>query len=102
MIRETNFQIKIRTLFRVAALNKINPISSLANKVPNSIGETVANVQNVQPPDTGTRSVLLTTAWVGLHTTESRCFRVRALLDQESIFSFISESFDQALHTKRQ
>jgi len=87
----------------VAVLNDINPISPIVNKVPlNTIDETVANVQNMQPPDTGTPSVLLATAWIDLHMTEGRCFRVRALLDQGFIFSFISESLGQALRTNRQ
>jgi len=52
----------------------------------NAIGEAVADVQNVQPPDTETPSVFLATACVDFHTTEDRCFR--ALLDQGSTFYF--------------
>jgi len=46
--------------------------------------------------------VLLATAWVDLCTPEGRCFKVRALLDQGSTVSFISESLCQTLRTKRQ
>ncbi|XP_029172968.1 uncharacterized protein LOC114941934 [Nylanderia fulva] len=47
-------------------------------------------------------TVLLATAWVDIHTSEGRCFKVRALLDQGSNFSFISEALSQTLRTKRQ
>lgn len=62
----------------------------------------VATVQTVPPADNRPPNVLLATAWVDLHTMEGRCLRVRALLDQGSTFSFISESLCQALRTKRQ
>lgn len=62
----------------------------------------VAHIQNVQTEIAHTPNVLLATAWVDLHTLEGRCFKVRALLDQGSTFSFISESLCQTLRTKRQ
>ncbi|XP_029178118.1 uncharacterized protein LOC114945928 [Nylanderia fulva] len=62
----------------------------------------VASVQTVPPSLDRPPNVLLATAWVDLHTEEGRCLKVRALLDQGSTFSFISESLSQALRTKRQ
>ncbi|XP_071580298.1 uncharacterized protein, partial [Temnothorax nylanderi] len=63
-----------------------------------------AFVQNVhatrdfvkQPPH-----VLLATAYVSLSTIEGRTFKVRALLDQGSTYSFISESLCQTMRTRR-
>lgn len=46
--------------------------------------------------------VLLATAWVTLRTKEGRALNVRALLDQGSSYSFISESLAQILKAKRQ
>jgi len=46
--------------------------------------------------------VLLATAWFDLHTPEGRHFKVRVLLDQGSILSFISTSLCRTLRTKRQ
>jgi len=45
--------------------------------------------------------VLLATAWVILRTNKGRKFKVRALLDQGSAVSFISESLCQSMRTKR-
>jgi hypothetical protein len=45
---------------------------------------------------------VLPTAWVDPHTTEGRRVPVRALVDQCSTLSFISESLCQMLRTKRQ
>ena len=45
--------------------------------------------------------VLLATAWVSLRTAEGRVFNLRALLDQGSTYSFISESLCQTMRTKR-
>lgn len=46
--------------------------------------------------------VLLATAWVHISTVEGRTFKLRALLDQGSTYSFISESLCQTMFTKRQ
>lgn len=46
-------------------------------------------------------SVLLATVWVLLRTPEGREFKLRALLDQGSTCSFISESLCQTMRTKR-
>ncbi|XP_018376369.1 PREDICTED: uncharacterized protein LOC108769725 [Trachymyrmex cornetzi] len=62
----------------------------------------VAKVQTVPPADTVHTNVLLATAWVDVHTVESRSFKVRALLDQGSTFSFILQALCQTLRTKRQ
>ncbi|XP_029156123.1 uncharacterized protein LOC114946183 [Nylanderia fulva] len=62
----------------------------------------VASVQTVKPPSVTTPTVLLATAWVDVHTAEGRCFKVRALLDQGSNFSFISEALCQTMRAKRQ
>ncbi|XP_029160333.1 uncharacterized protein LOC114932333 [Nylanderia fulva] len=61
----------------------------------------VASVQTVKLPDVTTPTVLLATAWVDIHTAEGRCFKVRALLDQGSNFSFISEALSQTIRTKK-
>ncbi|XP_011688402.1 PREDICTED: uncharacterized protein LOC105450317 [Wasmannia auropunctata] len=63
---------------------------------------TAALVQSVHSQVYAPRNILLATAWVNLHTSEGRTIRVRALLDQGSTFSFISESLCQALRTRRQ
>lgn len=62
----------------------------------------VANVQLAPTNGPSVPNVLLATAWVDLHTREGRTIKVRALLDQGSTFSFISESLCQTLRTKRQ
>ncbi|KYN13170.1 hypothetical protein ALC57_14646, partial [Trachymyrmex cornetzi] len=62
----------------------------------------VANKRIDPPANTVPSNVLLATAWVDVHTTEGRSFKVRALLDQGSTFSFISQSLCQTLRTKRQ
>jgi len=60
----------------------------------------VAHVQAVQPKvPRGDRGVL-PMAWVDLHTMENRRVPVRALVDQCSTLSFISESLCQTLRTK--
>jgi len=46
--------------------------------------------------------ILIATAWVDPCPSEGRCFQVRALLDQGSTLSFISESLCQTPRTKRQ
>ncbi|XP_029175539.1 uncharacterized protein LOC114944006 [Nylanderia fulva] len=73
-----------------------------ANKI-SVVGEAaVASVQSIRPPNNATPAVLLATAWVNVHTSEGRCFKVRALLDQGSNFSFISETLCQTIRTRRQ
>jgi len=54
----------------------------------------VTNVENVQA-EVVPVEVLLAIAWVDPYPSEGRCFQVRALLDQESTLSFISESLSQ-------
>lgn len=64
----------------------------------------VASVQSVHATRKNMNSpphVLLATAWVSLTTAEGRTFKLRALLDQGSTYSFISESLCQAMRTKR-
>ncbi|XP_011708366.1 PREDICTED: uncharacterized protein LOC105463048 [Wasmannia auropunctata] len=61
-----------------------------------------ALVQAVPPQLYAPRQILLATAWVNVHTCEGRTVRARALLDQGSTFSFISESLCQTLRTRRQ
>lgn len=60
-----------------------------------------ATVQTVSASMRDVPDVLLATAWVTLRTAEGRAFKMRALLDQGSTFSFISESLCQLLRTKR-
>ncbi|XP_018358983.1 PREDICTED: uncharacterized protein LOC108758486 [Trachymyrmex cornetzi] len=79
-------------LFTPAASNA--PVAASSNHV--------AKVQTVPPADTVHTNVLLATAWVDVHTVEGRSFKVRALLDQGSTFSFISQALCQTLRTKRQ
>jgi len=69
--------------------------------VSNASPDTVANVQNAQA-EVASVQVRLATAWVDLYTSEGRRFKVRALLDQGSTLSFISEFLCQTLRTKRQ
>jgi len=61
-----------------------------------------ANVQATLTDVPHAFDVLLVTAWVNLHTAEGRCVKVRALFDQGSIFSFISESLCWTSRTTRQ
>lgn len=61
----------------------------------------IADVQTVQSRAASAPNVLLATAWVELYTPEGRRFKVRALLDQGSTFTFISESLCQLMRTKR-
>lgn len=50
---------------------------------------------------TAPSAVLLATAWVRLRTKEDRVVKTRALLDQGSSHTFITESLAQKLHTTR-
>jgi len=61
-----------------------------------------ATVHSVQPQACAPANILLATAWVLLRTPEGRTTQVRALLDQGSTSSFISESLCQTLRTRRQ
>ncbi|XP_024886699.1 uncharacterized protein LOC112464122 [Temnothorax curvispinosus] len=64
---------------------------------PSASVQTVHAIRDVtQPPH-----VLLATAYVNLSTIEGRSFKVRALLDQGSTYSFIPESLCQTMRTKR-
>ncbi|XP_011884042.1 PREDICTED: uncharacterized protein LOC105571179 [Vollenhovia emeryi] len=74
------------------------PSSSLA--APES-KPAVASVQTVSAPIKNPPTVLLATAWVILRTNEGRSFKVRALLDQGSAVSFVSETLCQTMRTKR-
>jgi len=76
--------------------------SSTESSAPATPIVPVANVQTVPSSENMPPNTLLATAWVDLHTHEGRCLKVRALLDQGSTFSFISEFLCQALRTKRQ
>nr|XP_012227877.1 PREDICTED: uncharacterized protein LOC105675368 [Linepithema humile] len=77
--------------------------SSAESRTTSAASEaSIASVMTVQPPLIATPNILLATAWVVLHTSEGRCLKVRALLDQGSIFSFVSKSLCQALRTKHQ
>ncbi|XP_018374451.1 PREDICTED: uncharacterized protein LOC108768504 [Trachymyrmex cornetzi] len=79
------------------------PFTPTASNAPVAASSNhVANKRTGPPADTVPSNVLLATAWVDVHTTEGRSFKVRALLDQGSTFSFISQSFCQTLRTKRQ
>lgn len=65
-----------------------------------------AQIDSVPVMSTMTReirapTVLLATAQVNLRTAENRVVRVRALLDQGSTYSFMSESLCQTLRTRR-
>ncbi|XP_029176084.1 uncharacterized protein LOC114944355 [Nylanderia fulva] len=61
-----------------------------------------ATVQSVSPKTRSPANILLATAWVIVRTQEGRTTLVRALLDQGSTYSFISESLCQTLRTRRQ
>lgn len=95
------------TLHAVNSDDQKEPVSQAtatavnANNFVVASGVAVANVQTVQTQCTPTPNVLLATAWVDLHTAEGRRFKVRALLDQGSTFSFVSESLSQIMRTKR-
>jgi len=73
------------------------PSSSVARESETA----VVSVQTVNAPINKSPQVLLATAWAILHTNEGRKFKVRALLDQGSDVSFISESLCQTMRTKR-
>jgi hypothetical protein len=62
----------------------------------------VAHVQATHSEVPWEDRVVLPTAWIDFHTTEGRQIPVRALLDQCTTLSFISESLCQTLRTKRQ
>jgi len=66
-----------------------------------SIGiATVANVQAMSMKVPRTFYILL--AWIALHTAEGCCVKVRAMFDQGSTLSFISEFLCQTLRTTQQ
>ncbi|XP_070170385.1 uncharacterized protein [Polyergus mexicanus] len=75
------------------------PSGSAAPEIKNETA--VASVQTIHSPLKNPPNVLLATAWVILRTIEGRKFKVRALLDQGSAVSFISESLCQTMRTKR-
>ncbi|KYN09171.1 hypothetical protein ALC57_18726 [Trachymyrmex cornetzi] len=79
------------------------PFTPTASNAPVAASSNhVTNTRTGLPADTVPSNVLLAIAWVDVHTTEGRSFKVRALLDQGSTFSFISQSLCQTLRTKRQ
>ncbi|KAH0945570.1 hypothetical protein HN011_001242 [Eciton burchellii] len=61
-----------------------------------------ANVQAMPIDIPHASDVLLVTAWVNFHTAEGCCVKVRALFDQGSTLSFISESLCWTSRTTRQ
>jgi len=75
-----------------------------AGTTPSSVQEkaTVAHIQPTLPSSLREDRGVMPTAWVDLHTTEGRRIPVRALLDQCSTLSFVSESFCRTLRTRRQ
>ncbi|XP_070169704.1 uncharacterized protein [Polyergus mexicanus] len=75
------------------------PSGSAAPEIENETA--VASVQTIHSPLKNPPNVLIATAWVILRTIEGRKFKVRALLDQGSAVSFISESLCQTMRTKR-
>lgn len=75
--------------------------SHLSNSAASPSETVVASVQTIHAPIENPLNVLLATAWVILRTTEGRRFKVRALLDQDSAISFISELLCQTMRTKR-
>jgi len=81
-----------------AADESKTPISNASSSIG---GTAVANVQTVQTEISHTFNVLFAIPWIDLHTAESRCVKVHALLNQGSILSFISESLCQILQTKQ-
>ncbi|XP_070170737.1 uncharacterized protein [Polyergus mexicanus] len=88
----------VKILFRKTKRLTLNRAAQL----PEIKNETaVASVQTSHSPLKNPPNVLLATAWVILRTIEGRKFKVRALLDQGSAVSFISESLCQTMHTKR-
>ncbi|KYN12351.1 hypothetical protein ALC57_15464 [Trachymyrmex cornetzi] len=79
------------------------PFTPTASNAPVAASSNhVANTRTGPAADTVPSNVLLATAWVDVHTTEGRSFKVSALLDQGSTFSFVSQSLCQTLRTKRQ
>ncbi|XP_070158806.1 uncharacterized protein [Polyergus mexicanus] len=99
--RDSNIPVqKIRenSVSENKALNA-QPSGSAAPEIKNETA--VASVQTIHSPLKNPPNVLLATAWVILRTIEGRKFKVRALLDQGSAVSFISESLCQTMRTKR-
>ncbi|XP_071629518.1 uncharacterized protein [Temnothorax longispinosus] len=79
-----------------------NPVALPAPSTPSTVAS--ASVQTVHPSRGLTKpppQVLLATAWIKLTTPEGRAFKLRALLDQGSTYSFISESLCQIMRTRR-
>jgi len=76
-------------------------VDDLSRMVSHASSAGVTNVKNAQAEVTPV-GVLLATASVDPHLSEGQCFQVRALLDQGSTLSFISESRSQTPRTKRQ
>lgn len=88
------------------------PLSDSHNLVPSApidtdhhiLDNASASVQTVQAANMtllNFANVLLATAWITFRTPEGREFKLRALLDQGSTFSFISESLCQTMLTRR-
>ncbi|XP_043257967.1 uncharacterized protein LOC122400510 [Colletes gigas] len=79
----------------------VNDSVDKANASDATNKEFPASVQTVSSSKFTSPNTLLATAWIVLRTAEGRAFKLRALLDQGSSFSFISESVCQLMRTKR-
>ncbi|XP_070170685.1 uncharacterized protein [Polyergus mexicanus] len=99
--RDSNIPIQKISENSVSENKTLNaqPNGSAAPEIKNETA--VASVQTIHSPLKNPPNVLLATAWVILRTNEGRKFKVRALLDQGSAVSFISESLCQTMRTKR-
>ncbi|XP_070170716.1 uncharacterized protein [Polyergus mexicanus] len=94
--------LKYRRLVKILFRKTKRLTLNRAAQLPEIKNETaVASVQTSHSPLKNPPNVLLATAWVILRTIEGRKFKVRALLDQGSAVSFISESLCQTMRTKR-
>ncbi|XP_070169690.1 uncharacterized protein [Polyergus mexicanus] len=99
--RASNIPVQKISENSVLENNTLNaqPSGSATPEIKNETA--VASVQTIHSPLKNPPNVLLATAWVILRTVEGRKFKVRALLDQGSAVSFISESLCQTMRTKR-
>lgn len=78
-----------------------NTASTSVPNIPPTQKDIPAQNANINTTHEFPDSVLLATAWIKLRTPESRVVKVRALLDQGSTHSFISEAIAQKLRTSR-
>jgi len=82
-------------------LNQAPEIDDSSRTVPTASSSRVINIQSMQA-EVAPVGILLAIVSVDPYPSEGRCFQVRALLNQESTLSFISESLSQTSRTKRQ